>query len=472
MKKIPYNKVRKIEASEVGKLKINCPIYRDGRVFSASISVVLPTFNKKSKTYNKVLANMVRNIGELIDKGVVDELLIVDSSSKKGKPDPDFMAFLLAVCKKSCKTFSKEVDFLKSVPEGKQKAVQGRFDFSVKFVSQLDPRLQNLLLMHGIFNKEKIDEIKKGMGAALWLSVPMTHGKIMCFLDSDIKSFDESYVLGLCKPLLDTWFCDKKTSEIKPGILWTKASYVRRKTGEKGKYRLGGRVTRLVAGPIIRILSKNGAFKDMEKLKYPLSSEFAFTKDELKGIKFSNGHDIETSMLCQAWKNFGTKSIAEVDLGVYSHISDTEDYARAKAREVVMGLLYWARRYGMLEKVNLDDLHKEYEKTAKGLLNEYKNAAEKTPNFEYTETDRKTDIERIKDYSGIIAMVADELEKHEPELLPSWDDVAKLVDKEEGYSYHTMKNALRDLINDFTTAVVFSQIYIDRSGKIMESYTK
>lgn len=466
MKSVGVEEAAEVKEQDIEKLKLEHKVYQESGTNPITISVVLPTFNNGSKEYVETMQLILRKIGKLIDRGAIDELVIVDGSrDEKDMPDYDFIKFMLALCVKHCKTFANEVNFVRSMPEGKQKSMEGRFDFSVRFLSQLDPLLHSIFLNHKLLSADEIEFLKKGKGAGLWYAIPVTYGDILCFVDSDIKSFRKFYISALCKPILDTWKSDSKTRICEPTTVFTKAVYQRKNDSEEGG-KFGGRLERVGVAPLFRVLSRLGHFKGLDEIKYHVSGECAFGIDALKNIQFSNGYDIETSVLCQLWKQVGMDRLAQVDLGVYQHIPGSEEHVKDMMGEVVSALKYWTKEYGMV--IDGDSLSKEYAKEAYVMLQEYWAKAASMEEFSYNSKDRQADSKRIDEFTKVLQESWKGGEK--PKLLHAWKEIEEKANEEKGYSYQNLKLSLRKRINKFTSNIILSSIYIDKSDDIIQKY--
>ena len=140
-----------------------------------TVSVVIPTFNKDDCTYNRALQRVLERTCNLVDKGIVDEIVIAEGSRlEDGSPDYGFIEFILAVAMKHCSTFNNEVRFVQSMPEGRFKALQGRFDFSVRIMNQVDPDLHRIFLDRELLTRDELEVLKQGKGAKMWCRVPVT----------------------------------------------------------------------------------------------------------------------------------------------------------------------------------------------------------------------------------------------------------------------------------------------------------
>jgi glucosyl-3-phosphoglycerate synthase len=179
------------------------------------------------------------------------------------------------------------------------------------------------------------------------LATALCSGDVVCFLDSDIRDFQGWQLAALLKPILETWKRADRSS------LYSKAYYARLAVNidspDKGFYKLGGRVTRLLAIPLIRALSKREALQGLEKLRYPLSGEFAGAKTLFESIEFPPGYDAEIGMLIQLWRAGWTERIAQVDLGLFQHFPQSDKSILQMVRQI-MGLMISELK----SKVNFD----------------------------------------------------------------------------------------------------------------------
>ncbi len=341
---------RKIKDLEIEKLKLENFVVDESGKRPIIISVVVPTFNKKDKEYNRAVLNVIRTCGHLIDGGVIDEVVIAEGSrTEDGGIDTEFIEFLLSVAIKYSKTFAREVEFVRSLPEGKMRALQGRYSFSFRILSQTDPELHKIYLDKGILNKKEVDYLKRGKGASFWFSVPVTYGDILCFVDSDIVSFSRHYVKGLCYPILNRWNSGAKENENQSSNVFTKANYIRQHKTYKG-FKIGGRLSRLFGVPMFKVLAMRGIFDGLDSINYPFSGECAITRRALNKLQFSNGYDIETSVLCQVQKKFGIDSISEYNFGFFRHLPGSEEHTDKMLKEISMALFYWIKNMVLYKK--------------------------------------------------------------------------------------------------------------------------
>ncbi|MFC3998209.1 glucosyl-3-phosphoglycerate synthase [Nocardiopsis sediminis] len=143
-----------------------------------------------------------------------------------------------------------------------------------------------------------------GKGDALWKSLFAVTGDIVVFLDADVRDFTPGYVTGLLGPLLaDT------------GLAYVKGFYDRPAdpAGAAGRAG-GGRVTELVARPLLNLLAP-----DLAGFVQPLAGEAAGRADVLRRVPFAAGYGVEIGLLLDLYALVGLDRLAQVDLGVRHH---------------------------------------------------------------------------------------------------------------------------------------------------------
>lgn len=140
----------------------------------------------------------------------------------------------------------------------------------------------------------------RGKGDAMWRALAVTSGDVVAYLDADTLDFDPRFVTGLLGPLIDH-----------PAIALVKGAFCRPlRTGGATLPDEGGRVTELVARPLLAILAP-----ELGGVLQPLAGEQAARRDLLEGIPFPVGYGIETSMLLDTLRARGLDAIGQVDLG-------------------------------------------------------------------------------------------------------------------------------------------------------------
>jgi glucosyl-3-phosphoglycerate synthase len=138
-----------------------------------------------------------------------------------------------------------------------------------------------------------------GKGEALWKSLHACRGDVICWIDADIRNFHPRFVHGLLGPLL-----------MDPEVLYVKAFY-ERPIRERNSLRStgGGRVTELVARPLLNLL-----WPQLAGIVQPLSGEYAGRRVALEQVPFSSGYGVELGLLVDLAERFGMDAIAQVDL--------------------------------------------------------------------------------------------------------------------------------------------------------------
>jgi glucosyl-3-phosphoglycerate synthase len=140
----------------------------------------------------------------------------------------------------------------------------------------------------------------QGKGDAMWRSLSVARGDIIMFADADTIDFSEHYIYGTLGPLLTD-----------PAIQFCKAAYRRPFTqGEKSIADGGGRVTELMAKPLINLF-----YPELAGFVQPLAGEFAGRRELLNVLPFFTGYGVEIGMMIDVFTEVGLAGMAQVDLG-------------------------------------------------------------------------------------------------------------------------------------------------------------
>jgi len=148
-----------------------------------------------------------------------------------------------------------------------------------------------------------------GKGEALWKSVFASEGDLVVWCDADITNFGARFVIGLLGPLLT-----------RPELGFVKGYYDRPVPDADGVDGTGGRVTELVARPLISLL-----FPRLASIVQPLSGEYAGRREVLEAVPFVQGYGVDLGLLVDVSARFGVESIGQVDLGTRVHRNRTLD---------------------------------------------------------------------------------------------------------------------------------------------------
>lgn len=150
-----------------------------------------------------------------------------------------------------------------------------------------------------------------GKGEAMWKSLFVTSGDVLVFMDADLLDWDTHFVPGLLGPLL-----------LRPEVELVKGYYERPLAADRsatesltegGAYE-GGRVTELVARPLLNLL-----FPELAGLVQPLAGEWAVRRSLFTRLAVPTGYAVETTALIDTVGLRGIDAIAQVDLGRRAH---------------------------------------------------------------------------------------------------------------------------------------------------------
>jgi glucosyl-3-phosphoglycerate synthase len=139
-----------------------------------------------------------------------------------------------------------------------------------------------------------------GKGDAMWRGLAATSGEVVLFLDTDTARMSPCYALGLVGPLLAD-----------DGVALVKGAFRRPfQAGGESIADEGGRVTELVARPLLNLL-----VPELAGFRQPLAGELAARRSLLEAIPFPVGYGIEIGMLLDAHRRVGLDGLAQSDLG-------------------------------------------------------------------------------------------------------------------------------------------------------------
>ncbi|MFN7208800.1 MAG: glucosyl-3-phosphoglycerate synthase [Aggregatilineales bacterium] len=139
----------------------------------------------------------------------------------------------------------------------------------------------------------------RGKGEALWKSLYVLETDIIAWIDTDITNIHPRFVYGLLGPLLK-----------RANVQYVKGFYQRPiKVGEQLQAFGGGRVTELVARPLLNLF-----YPELSGVVQPLSGEYAGRRSALERVPFFSGYGVETGLLIDLHEQHGLEGIAQVDL--------------------------------------------------------------------------------------------------------------------------------------------------------------
>jgi glucosyl-3-phosphoglycerate synthase len=165
---------------------------------------------------------------------------------------------------------------------------------------------------------------RPGKGEALWKSLAATTGDLLVFLDADLIGDVVHYVPGLLGPLL----ADST-------IQYVKGCYTRPlELDGRSEPAAGGRVTELTARPLL-----NAMWPELAGFVQPLGGEYAGRRTALEQVPFVSAYGVEVGLLIDLLGLGGLGSLAQVDLGVRRHVSQSQEALGLMAGQVVSAIL-------------------------------------------------------------------------------------------------------------------------------------
>jgi glucosyl-3-phosphoglycerate synthase len=142
--------------------------------------------------------------------------------------------------------------------------------------------------------------VEGGKGQAMWKGLHVTRGDVIAFCDTDVTNFGAHFVTGLLGPLL-----------LRDDVSFVKAFYRRPIAGRDDE---GGRVTELVARPLISLLLPH-----LTPLIQPLAGECGGRREVLEQVPFVDGYGVDLGLVIDVARQWGVGSIGQCDLGERVH---------------------------------------------------------------------------------------------------------------------------------------------------------
>jgi glucosyl-3-phosphoglycerate synthase len=137
-----------------------------------------------------------------------------------------------------------------------------------------------------------------GKGDNLWRGLTAARGDIVCFVDADSTDFGPHFVHRLLGPLAEA------------GVEYVKGFYRRPwRNGDEARPTGGGRVTTLLARPLLRRF-----YPELAWLQQPLAGEMAARRSLFESVPFTTGYGLEIGLLIDVYRKVGAAAIAQVDL--------------------------------------------------------------------------------------------------------------------------------------------------------------
>jgi glucosyl-3-phosphoglycerate synthase len=159
-----------------------------------------------------------------------------------------------------------------------------------------------------------------GKGQAMAAALDAAVGDVIVFLDADVANTTPAFVTGLLGPLL-----------LFDHVALVKGFYTRPLHGEPTG---GGRVTELVARPLLELL-----FPELSEVRQPLAGETAAHRWVFEKVGFARGYGVELGLLIDVAASLGSDSLAQVDLGERIHRNRPLHELRPQAVDVLRAAL-------------------------------------------------------------------------------------------------------------------------------------
>ena len=165
---------------------------------------------------------------------------------------------------------------------------------------------------------------RPGKGEALWKGLAASTGDLVVFLDSDLIGDVAHFVPGLLGPLVTD-----------PQVSYVKGCYTRPLDIDgQSRPEGGGRVTELTARPLL-----NALWPELAGFVQPLGGEYAGRRSALEQVPFVSSYGVEVGLLIDLLRLVGLSSLAQVDLGVRRHTSQSQEALGAMAGQIVSTVL-------------------------------------------------------------------------------------------------------------------------------------
>jgi glucosyl-3-phosphoglycerate synthase len=169
-----------------------------------------------------------------------------------------------------------------------------------------------------------------GKGDAMWRSLTVLTGDVVCFVDGDSDDFGPHFVRGLIGPLLAD-----------PAIQYVKGSYRRPFNGAPEG---GGRVTELTAKPLLGLF-----YPELAACRQPLAGEIAARRSLLEALPWTTGYGAEIGQLIDVYRKVGIDAMAQVDLDVRRNRHQSLAALGPMASEVAAAVAARLHREGRLD---------------------------------------------------------------------------------------------------------------------------
>jgi glucosyl-3-phosphoglycerate synthase len=214
----------------------------------------------------------------------------------------------------------RHATYLSDVIVGLDQADQGQFERACAFFSELPQRVHilwqdgpRLRALDAELQALGLSPPEPGKGRNVWFclgyALALEHLAVLGLHDCDILTYSRELPARLLYPLAHPTF----------NFEYAKGYYARI-DGD----RLSGRVTRLFVTPLLRSLKKMIGPIDyldyMDSFRYPLSGEFAMSRDLASSVRITSDWGLEVGLLSEVYRNISRHQICQVDIAdQYDH---------------------------------------------------------------------------------------------------------------------------------------------------------
>lgn len=159
---------------------------------------------------------------------------------------------------------------------------------------------------------------RRGKGDSVWRGVAAVEADRYVTVDGDVRGLRVADVAAL-RDALDG-----------DGVHLAKASFARRQRDGEAEVLLGGRVTELLARPLLARFAP-----DLAHVGEPLSGQQSFTREVATTLPMLSGYGLEMGLLLAVRARFGAEAIVDVPIRSLSHDRKSDASLAPMARQVL-----------------------------------------------------------------------------------------------------------------------------------------
>jgi len=165
----------------------------------------------------------------------------------------------------------------------------------------------------------------------------------------------------------------------------------------------------------------------LERLRYPLSGEFAGTRSLLESIEFPSGYDAEMAILIQIWERGFAERISQVDLGLFQHFPQSDNSIREMVKQIIQLLIAELGHRVNFDQKLVDDYVSEALKEVASTQEMYEKAEIRVKIEHEVKRDFYKDVEgdKRKVHAYAEELKSASMRKTSVQRLPSWSSIAK-----------------------------------------------